>query len=122
MKLKERNFDVEGGFGIKSMNATISQDKLGKLWDMLQNPYKNNIGSIVREITSNCFDSHAEASVTDAVRIKFDRDESGFYISFIDVGVGLSQDRVENIYVNYLESTKENSNDYIGAFGRPMPN
>lgn len=52
MKLKEKNFDVEGGFGIKSMNATISQDKLGKLWDMLQNPYKNNIGSIVREIVN----------------------------------------------------------------------
>lgn len=122
MKLDNIYIETEGGLGIKNYKSQISQEKLGKLWDMLQNPYKNNIGSIVREITSNCFDAHAELGVTDAVRVKYGKDESGFYISFIDVGVGMSPDRVDSIYKDYLASTKEESNDFIGCFGKLMPN
>lgn len=123
MKLENKNTDFQGiDFGLESMDSEISTKKMFKMWDMYQNPYKNNIGSIVREITSNCFDAHAEIGVTDAVRIKFGRDDSGAYISFIDVGVGISPTRMKDVYRNYLESTKEDSNDFIGAFGRLMPN
>jgi hypothetical protein len=117
MKLENKFIEVQGGIGVKSYNASISSEDMQKMWDMLQNPYKNSIGSIVREITSNCFDSHAEAGVTDAVRIKYGKDDSGFYVSFIDVGVGLSPTSIENIFLKYLKSTKENSNQFIGAFG-----
>jgi hypothetical protein len=117
MKLESKFIEVQGGIGEQSYNATISQEDMHKMWDMLQNPYKNSIGSIVREITSNCFDSHAEAGVTDAVRLKYGKDEAGFYVSFIDVGVGLSPTSIENIFLKYLKSTKENSNQFIGAFG-----
>lgn len=117
MKLEKKKIDVLGDIGITNKEATISVKDMPKLWEMLQNPYKNSIGSIVREITSNCFDSHAEAGVTDAVRIKISRDESGYFISFIDVGVGLSEDRIDTIYRQYLKSTKEDSNEFIGAFG-----
>ncbi len=117
MKLNNNYIDVQGGIGLETTKATISQAKLGKLWDMLQNPYKNNIGSIVRELVSNCFDSHVEAQVQDAVRVRFNKEEAGFTVSFIDVGVGMSPDRVKNIYSNYLESTKELSDSYIGCYG-----
>lgn len=117
MKLEGKKIEVIGALGEESYAAQISQADLAKMWDMLQNPYKNNIGSIVREITSNCFDSHSEAGVTDAVQILYGKDSSGFYVSFIDVGVGLSSERVKDIYTQYLKSTKEGSNDFIGAFG-----
>jgi len=107
---------------LEGVDAKISEDKLSKMWDMLQAPYKNSIGSIVREITSNCFDSHAEAKVDDAVVINIDKDDSGYYIEFCDVGTGLSPERINKIYSRYLESTKEDSNEFIGAFGKPMPN
>ena len=117
MKLNTKYTDVVGSLGTKTINSTVSQQKLGKLWDMLQNPYKNNIGSIIREQSSNMEDAHREAGVTDAIRIQYGKDESGFYISFIDVGIGISTHRMDNIYSVYLESTKEDSNDFIGAFG-----
>jgi len=117
MKLEEKKLEIIGSIGEESYEATISQEDLGKMWDMLQNPYKNNIGSIIREITSNCFDSHAEAGITDAVRITYGKDETGLYVNFQDVGVGLSPERVQTIYTRYLKSTKENSNKFIGAFG-----
>lgn len=115
MKLDNKNVDFEGGFGIETKSIEISDSQKHKLWDLLQNPYKNSIGSIVREITSNCFDSHIEAGVTDAVIIKFDNNESDYSITFTDVGVGLSPERINNIYIKVLSSTKDNSNDFIGA-------
>jgi virulence-associated protein VapD len=83
------------------------------------NIYSNPIGTIVREITSNCFDSHIEAKVNEPVLIKksLDSKTDTTYISFIDYGVGMSPDRVENIYGVYFESTKRNNNDEIGGFG-----
>ena len=38
-----------------------------------------------------------------------------FYVQ--DFGIGLSRERMENIYFNYLDSTKEANNDEIGGFG-----
>jgi hypothetical protein len=52
MILQNKYTEVQGQLGEKTINSTISQNKLSKLWDMLQNPYKNNIGSIVRELVN----------------------------------------------------------------------
>ncbi len=84
-----------------------------------KNVYSNPIGTVVREITSNCFDSHVEAGVNAPVRIKkiFDAETNSHYISFIDYGVGMSPDRVENVYGVYFESTKRVDNTQIGGFG-----
>ena len=73
-----------------------------------KNIYSNPIGMVVREITSNCYDSHTEAKVNSPVVIRktFDKLDNSHYISFIDYGVGMSPDRVENIYGVYFKSTK----------------
>lgn len=117
MKLETKNTEILGSLSNDSKKAKISEQHLNKLWAMIENPYKNSIGSIVREITSNCFDSHAEAGVTDAVMVKFSKEDDGFYISFNDYGVGMSPDRVNTIFLNVFSSTKEDTNDMIGAFG-----
>ncbi len=84
-----------------------------------KNIYSNPIGTVVREITSNCFDSHIEAKVNSPVLIRKSKDSQSdtLYISFIDYGVGMSPDRVENIYGVYFESTKRCDNTQIGGFG-----
>lgn len=84
-----------------------------------KNVYSNPIGTVVREITSNCFDSHIEAKTNAPIIIKqhVDSTTGTNYISFIDFGVGMSPDRIENIYGVYFESTKRNNNDEIGGFG-----
>lgn len=86
-----------------------------------QSIYSNPIGTVVREITSNCFDSHIEAKVPATVPVvikkSFDAQTSTHYISFIDFGVGMSPDRVKNIYGVYFESTKRTDNEQIGGFG-----
>lgn len=84
-----------------------------------KNVYSNPIGSIVREITSNSIDSHIEANIDAPVLIKLTKDNinNDYYISFIDFGVGISPERIKNIYSVLFESNKYNTNDFIGGFG-----
>jgi hypothetical protein len=103
---------------LNSKTASIDSSSMPFVFDMLSKSlYSNPIGAICREITSNCFDSHKEAGVTDFVKIIKGYDEEGHYIVFKDVGVGLSPERINNIYMNYFSSTKRNTNDLIGGFG-----
>lgn len=118
MKVKQQSKGEQITVGIKkSVNATISTDKMHKMGEMLKNPYRNPIQSIVREITSNAFDSHREVGIQKPIKIKFSKDSSGAFISFQDFGTGMSPELVETIYSQYLQSTKEDTNDQLGYFG-----
>ena len=78
--------------------------------------YANKIKAIVRELSCNAVDSHAAAGNTAPFEVHLPTAlEPYFYIR--DFGTGLSHDQVTNIYTTYFESTKTNSNDYIGALG-----
>lgn len=79
--------------------------------------YSNPIGSIVREITSNCFDSHKEANIDEPVRVVLTKENNQHYISFIDVGVGMSYERITTVYSEYFNSTKRDDENQIGGFG-----
>jgi hypothetical protein len=107
---------IAGDFN--SLEAGIDESSLPFILEMLsKNFYSNPIGSIVREITSNCFDSHAEANSDDPVIIRLDEDKEGNYVSFNDFGVGLSPERMQTIYMQYFKSTKRHTNNQIGGFG-----
>jgi hypothetical protein len=98
----------------------LSADSTAIIFQMFsKNIYSNAIGSVVREITSNCFDSHVEAK-TDfpvVIRKNVDKLTGEMSISFIDFGVGMSPERITKIYRKYFKSTKRDSNDQIGCFG-----
>jgi hypothetical protein len=111
---------IESTTGTKKMR--LSENAQSMVFQLFtKNVYSNPIGTVVREIASNCFDSHIEAKVdakTPVLIRKFkDPQTDTWYISFIDYGVGMSPDRVENIYGVYFESTKRVDNTQIGGFG-----
>lgn len=111
------NTEIEGD-DFDGMDAGIDKKNLSFLFDIVSKQmYRRPIPSIVREITSNCFDSHIEAKVDDPVVIRLSQDEAGYYISFTDVGVGMSPDRMKKVYSKWFSSTKRDSNDQIGMFG-----
>lgn len=117
-KLSEQKAETTTVGGKKKMR--LSDNASSMVFQMFTSTiYSNPIGTVVREITSNCFDSHIEAGVNTPVLIKknIDQTDGSTYISFIDFGVGMSPDRVENIYGVYFESTKRTNNDEIGGFG-----
>lgn len=114
------NVEIDVDEGTPTIEAGLSKDSLPFLFEMMsKNLYSNPIGSIIREYTSNCFDSHKEAQVDKPVIVKrsYDSENECFFISFIDFGVGLSPERMEKVFMNWFNSTKRQSDDFIGGFG-----
>lgn len=103
-----------------ALEANIDASSLPFVFELVtKNLYSDVIGSIIREITSNCFDAHKEISSNEAVIVKksYSLEDDCYYIHFIDKGIGLSPERFVKIYMNYFSSTKRESNDFIGSFG-----
>ena len=98
---------------------TVDTEDIQYLFDLLStNLYSDIYGSIVREYTSNAWDSHIEAGIKDAIIVGFDTDtDLGTYFFVKDFGVGLSESRVDSIFKKWGKSTKRESNNQIGAFG-----
>ena len=120
----EMNLKTLNAQAISSTTETrrmgMSDDAQAIVFQMFtKNIYSNPIGTVVREITSNCFDSHIEAGVNAPVIIRktFDKVDNCHYISFIDYGVGMSPERIFDIYGMYFKSTKRDNNTQIGGFG-----
>jgi hypothetical protein len=121
MKLGDfKDVDVESTEELTSIDFSMDMESMGILFKgFSDNLYSNKIGSIVREIASNCFDANAESGYTGPVKIGIKDpigDRSG-EIQFEDNGPGLSPDRIQNVYAKYFASTKRSTNNEIGGFG-----
>ena len=79
--------------------------------------YANKIRAIVRELSCNAVDSHTAAGKADVPFEVHIPNSLEPHFSIRDFGTGLTHDQVTNIYTTYFESTKTNSNDFIGALG-----
>jgi hypothetical protein len=79
--------------------------------------YANKIRAIVRELSCNAVDSHAAAGKKDTPFDVHLPNTLEPWFSIRDYGTGLSAEQVTNIYTTYFESTKTNSNQFIGALG-----
>lgn len=79
--------------------------------------YSNKIRAIIRELSCNAYDSHVAAGKP---TLPFDINLPNIinpYFSIRDYGTGLTHHEVMNIYTTYFESTKTQSNDFVGALG-----
>ena len=79
--------------------------------------YSDPIKAIVRELSCNAYDSHVAAGKSDVpidihIPTKFNNE-----FSVKDYGLGLDHEEVTEIYTTYFESTKTDSNEFIGALG-----
>lgn len=106
-----------------SKKATISADKMAKLQYLLtKGLYKDPITAVIAEWTNNGVDSVVQSGknpIDNPVLVTIGKNEKGQYaLTVEDNGCGLDNNDFENICMNYLESTKETSNDTIGHFGK----
>jgi hypothetical protein len=79
--------------------------------------YSDKILAIVRELSTNAYDSHVEAGKADVpffVQLP-NRLDPTFAVQ--DFGVGLDHEDVMEVYTTYFESTKQDSDEYVGALG-----
>lgn len=79
--------------------------------------YANKIRAIIRELSCNACDSHVAAGKADTPFDVHLPNQLEPWFSIRDYGTGLNHAQVTNIYTTYFESTKTDSNDFIGALG-----
>ena len=79
--------------------------------------YANKIRAIVRELSCNAVDSHVAAGKQDTPFDVHLPNQLEPHFSIRDYGTGLTHEQVTSIYTTYFESTKTDSNAFIGALG-----
>ena len=88
------------------------------------NLYSNPEESFLRETISNAWAAHVEANNTkDSIILSFK--EGNDYledttIAIRDFGTGISPERFKEVYLNIGSSTKRQSNEFIGGFGKEI--
>jgi hypothetical protein len=79
--------------------------------------YANKIRAIIRELSCNAVDSHTAAGKQGTPFDVHLPNTINPTFSIRDYGTGLTHEQVQSIYTTYFESTKTESNAFIGALG-----
>jgi len=140
MKLQQQHH-VDEVIGVQKQHKfKITDGSQAIIMDSLINLYSDPIGSIVREITSNCIDANRERDLKLEGKIPMEaEDDKSFWsnkqtvcieyitkntilgvdecMMFHDYGCGLSQKRVQDVFTTFGASTKRDNNYEIGGFG-----
>ena len=117
MKLHQENFPVQVN-GANSGTSKFSIAMNAKAFRVLSDTlYQDKAGSLVREISTNAYDGHIMAGKKDVPFEIHLPDNFEPWFSVRDFGVGLSPSDIETVFTKYFESTKDQSNDTVGAFG-----
>lgn len=84
---------------------------------LIKHLYSDIPGSIVRELSSNAFDSHIAAGNIDTPIIINFPNEISPVLMVKDFGTGLSPDDITNIYTRIFVSNRRGSNEFLGGRG-----
>ena len=104
------------GRSVKEQSMTVKNtSKLFSL--MIDGLYQDKYGSVVRELSANAIDAHKSAGIPDRpfeITIP-----NGIVNTFVirDYGNGVSKDDIIKYFGTLLESSKDQENESIGAFG-----
>lgn len=114
MILKQEQTEIKT-LGIdESGTFTFGKAHQGKVFRIISKSfYSDPIGSIVRELSNNAWDSYIGTNRTPKVQIEYKDD----YMYFIDEGTGMSKKFILNEYTEIGFSTKEEDSVAIGCFG-----
>jgi hypothetical protein len=120
MKMEVKGGTVIGDLGAfgRVMAYRIDEDDVGMIMDIIANKtYSQKQLAVVREYICNAWDAHVEAGCTDKPFLVTAPTELDPTFKVRDYGLGMSIDKVENVYVRMAKSTKRDSNDSIGSYG-----
>jgi len=116
MKLAVINDEVETSGALSTSSFKVKEG--AKMFEIVfDRLYSNKVVAVIRELACNAADAHKAANtITTPVDMHLPSIvEPYFYIR--DYGTGLSHKDVTGLYVTIFDSTKDTSNDFIGAYG-----
>ena len=115
MIIEKTTAEIERSNVFQEFDFKIGKDGYAHIFGILRNQlYSDKPLAVAREYMVNAYDSHVAAGKGDVP----------FHVSLPnaifpnfrvrDFGVGLSEEEMEEVFASYGESTKRESNDYVG--------
>ena len=115
MILNEAKKDVVVNGNFESTQFTVKTDP--KAFNILSDKiYTNKVKAVIRETSTNAWDSHVEAGNPEPFDVHLPTDLEPWF-SVRDYGTGLSHEDCMNVYTTYFHSTKTHTNDVNGCLG-----
>ena len=117
---QEKTVNIQGSSNLgqaRSQQMGIDSASLPHLMKVLTNLYSDPEMAVIREISTNAYDSHVEAGKGNVpIQVTL---PNVFSPEFVvkDFGVGMSETEVFEVFGLYGASTKRESNDYVGQLG-----
>ncbi len=101
---------------VESVAMTVDQTALAHIMQVLTDLYSDPALAVIREYSTNAYDSHRAAGITDPIEIEL---PSSLRPTFVvrDHGVGMSEDTIRDQFSKYGFSSKRESNDEVGILG-----
>lgn len=101
---------------LKKHEAGIDVEGKKFLFSILSNQYSNKEKAVLREYTTNAWDSHVVAGNSAPIEVTLPTDLQPTLL-IRDYGTGLTQDEVLTLLGDYGASTKRGDNDTVGKMG-----
>lgn len=105
-----------GNLGGTEIKMGVDSNSIEHLMSLLTNLYSDAELAIIREYTTNAWDSHVEAGQTRPIEVTTPSAMSPFF-KVKDFGVGLNEQDIANVYALYGASTKRTSDTTTGMLG-----
>ena len=115
----EKPYSVRtSGLNNEGISFGIKKDGLAHIFNVLRNSlYSNKILAVVREYSCNAYDAMVETGTSDQKFIVTCPTLADPCFRVRDFGSGLSPEGIAEVYAYYGESTKRQSNAFIGQLG-----
>lgn len=122
MKIAKQQRQYESNITGQKKSMGFAPDAASHLAELMSNSvYSDKYGSIIREVVSNAIDATKEAGSKELVTITIEAaaqmSEQVSTLTVRDYGLGITPDRMDNIFTQYFASTKRDTNEQIGGFG-----
>lgn len=106
----------EGNLGGETVEMSVDAASMAHVMSILTDLYSKPSLAVVREYSTNAFDSHVAAGVSKPIEVSLPNRLSPFF-KVRDYGVGLSVEDIRDVYSKYGASTKRSTNEQVGMLG-----
>lgn len=114
MQVQSEVFNLKSNFQMESQQFTVGDPKL--IMEALSKLYSNPIQTLTQEYLCNARDANRESKSKTPIHI-IAPSVLNPIMTIRDYGIGLSEERIRKVFLNYGVSTKSKTNDYTGGFG-----
>lgn len=111
---EKRDVQSSGCFENKQFSIRANSKAFSILTDKI---YTHKVMAVIREISCNAYDSHVAAgNLATPFKVHLPTSFESWF-SVRDYGTGISHEQMMTLYTEFFVSTKNHSNDFVGALG-----